>query len=170
MSEKKTILERLEAVQNWLDELRQAEHKKKPTDRISSACYVISLGYLLSAAAYALKGFMEDVKSDPMKAVQDTNDLEHIVLVDFLLPQMERCMEGSTSMEVLATNLHTYCKNRIMSGNLAEMNCTNPMVNIMSVYKYKAYAQIVKTIDRAVVEFNREVQEAVEAMGKKAKV
>ena len=60
-----------------------------------------------------------------------------------------------------------------MSGNLTDMNCTNPMVNIMSVYRYKAYAEIVKVIDRAVVEFNREAQEAVlkaaEDMGKKAK-
>jgi len=173
MSEKKTILERLEAVQNWLDELRQTEHKKKPSDRISSACYVISVGYLLSAAGYCLKSFMDDVQIDPMKAVQNTNDLERMVLIDFLLPQLEKCMEGEVSAEVLATNLHVFCKNRIMSGNLTDMNCTNPMVNIMSVYRYKAYAEIVKVIDRAVVEFNREAQEAVlkaaEDMGKKAK-
>lgn len=108
-----------------------------------------------------MKSFMESVHFDPMGCVKDTNDLERIVLVDFLLPQMERWMDGKTNVETLVTNLHTYCKTRIMNGDLAEMNCTNPMVNIMSVYKYKAYADIVKTIDRAVVEFNREVQEAV---------
>lgn len=111
---------------------------------------------MLQAAIFGLQHFFEQVLIDPKSAIRNENDIERIAMVDFLLPRMERWMSGEWTAFGLAMNTHEYCKNRIMSGYLTDMNCTSQMVNLLSVYDYRNYCELVKVINKVPISFEQE--------------
>lgn len=166
--EKKTILERAEAIDAWVTIQRREYHSKRANDRTIWLEYGIHLNYLLQAAIFSLKGFLETVLLNPKRAIGNECDIERIAMVDFLLPFMERWMEGELTVQQLAIKLRDYCKDRIMGGDLTNMNCTNPMVNLLSVYDYKNYCEIVKTIDKVPAQFAKEQEDELNREAEKA--
>lgn len=157
--EKKTILERAKAIDDWVTPQRREYHAKRANDRTIDLEYGIHLNYLLQAAIFCLESFFKGMLVDPKGAIRNESDIEHIAMVDFLLPSMERWMDGEWTSQQMALKLHEYCKNRIMGGDLTNMNCTSPMVNLLSVYDYRNYCQIVKTIDKVPISFMKEQED-----------
>ena len=162
METKKTILERIEAVNAWVEPQRVAYFSQRANDRKIGLYYGITLNYVLQSAAYSLGRFFEQMAIDPLATIKNTTDFERIAMVDFLLPSMENWMNGKKTGDELATQTYEYCKNRIMSGYLADMNCTNPVVNFLSVCDYKNYCELVKTINKAALQFHKEKDNELE--------
>lgn len=173
MNDKKSILERAQAIDEWIMPQRRAYHQQRVNDVTIDLEYGICLNYVLQAAIFSLKHFFEQVLIDPKSAIRNENDIERIAMVDFLLPRMERWMSGECTATVLALTTHEYCKNRIMSGDLTNMNCTSQMVNLLSVYDYRNYCELVKVINKVPISFEQakadELKREQEELEKKAK-
>lgn len=156
MSDKQNIIQRAETIEAWVAPQRQAYHGQRANDRTIELEYGIHLNYVLQAAMFSLKHFFKHVLVDPKSAIRNENDIERIAMVDFLLPCMEKWMNGDWTALQLAQMTHEYCKNRIMSGDLTNMNCNNPMVNLLSVYDYRNYSELVKVINKVPISFEQE--------------
>lgn len=154
--EKKTILERANAIDEWITPQRREQHNKRANDRDINLQYGIVLNYVLGAAIFSLKSFFDDVLVDPRRAIRNESDIERIAMVDFLLPHMERWMNGERTAEQLAFGIHEYCKNRIMGKDLVTVSYTNPMINLMSVFDYKNYCELVDTLNKVPIGFEKE--------------
>lgn len=156
MEKKMTILERAAAIEAWVEPQRREHHSKRANDRNINLQYGIVLSYVLHAAIFSLKSFFDDILVDPRRAIRNESDIERIAMVDFLLPRMERWMNGEWTAEQLAFNTHEYCKTRIMSKDLVTVSYTNPMINLMSVFDYKNYCELVDILNKVPASFEEE--------------
>lgn len=148
---KPTVLQRVKTLIEWIEPKREAYYAIPKKERPLAFRHAYMLLLTLEAAMYRLPSFFEQVLVEPMRAVNDESLMKRINMVDFLLPRLERWMNGQWTDQEMVEYTHTYCKERVMQGSLADMNCTSPMVNMFSVYTYQNYCEIIRVINNSVI-------------------
>jgi len=148
---KPTVLQRVKTLIEWIEPKREAYYAIPKKERPSAFRQAYQLSLVLEYSMHGLPSFFDEVLVDPMRAVNDTSLMKRINMVDFLLPRLERWMKGEWTDQELAEYTHTYCKERVMQGSLANLNCTSPMVNMFSVYTYQNYCEVINVINKSVI-------------------
>lgn len=143
MQKEKNFVERAQAVVDKYLSLQEAFSKNDQAKRKNVDVCAFALGALFQMHFGVFELFMERVHFDPMAQMSNTNALQSMVSLRFLLPYLEKGFDDNEWIY----RVHEYCRNRVMSGNLVDSSAINPMDHLFGVYTYKAYCEIVKTIN-----------------------
>lgn len=169
-----TIQDRFAQVKFTFDIREKAGQEEKPQFvSFPHFRHVRSLFWQLEGAMRGLESFFDTIAINPMACLK-TRHMDYMILVNELLSYFESWADGETSSEVLVNSRLLYCKREVLRGSLANHNSTSPMDNMFSVMRYKAYCEIVRTIEHSMeYEANREreqlLKEAAKANKKKVK-
>ena len=154
--DKSTVFERIAAVVAWIHPQRQAQWKLPASDQDTDFHAASTLCYTVEAAGRVLKDLPGDAAINPLGALNSSRDFMRAIEIDLLLFRFERWMLGQCSAKDLVFNTYEYSKGLVLSGYEADLNCADPIQNVVNVYRNRAHCDIMKTINSAVKNLNVE--------------